>query len=56
MIVWPASTHRATWTTHPTPGWHFALQESGYTDTEISFEWLMRVFHPQTVTRANGEA
>ena len=56
MIVWPASTHRATWTTHPTPDWHFALQESGYTDTKISFEWLTRVFHPQTVTRANGEA
>ena len=56
MIVWPASTHHATWTTHPTPDWHFALQESGYTDTEISFEWLTRIFHPQTVTRANSEA
>jgi hypothetical protein len=21
MIIWPAKTHRANWTTHPTPGW-----------------------------------
>jgi hypothetical protein len=21
MIIWPAKTHRANWTAHPTPGW-----------------------------------
>ena len=56
IIVWPALTYRTTWTTHPTPGWHFALQESGYADTAISLEWFKRVFYPQTVARANSEA
>jgi len=35
LIIWPAATHRSSWTTHPTPGWHFALSDSGYTDTAI---------------------
>jgi hypothetical protein len=30
MIIWPATTHRSNWTTYPTPGWHFACSESGY--------------------------
>jgi hypothetical protein len=36
LIIWPASIHRSTWTTYPTPGWHFTCSKSGYTDTEIS--------------------
>jgi hypothetical protein len=52
MIIWPASTHRANWTTYPTPGWHYAYSESGYTDSIISLEWLKRVFDPQTKARA----
>jgi hypothetical protein len=46
MIIWPASTHRANWTTHPTPGWYYACSESGYTNSKISLEWLKRVFNP----------
>ena len=53
MIIWPASTHRSNWATFPTPGWHYAHSESGYTDSKISFEWLKRVFDPQTKERAN---
>jgi hypothetical protein len=53
MIIWPASTHRANWTTYHTPGWHYACSESGYTDSQISLEWLKRVFDPQTKERAN---
>ena len=53
MIIWPAATHRSNWTTHPTPGWHFACSESGYTDSKISLEWIKRVFDPQTKPRAN---
>jgi len=53
MIIWPASTHRANWTTYPTPGWHYACSETGYTDSKISLEWLKRVFDPQTKERAN---
>ena len=34
MIIWPATTHRSNWTTYPTPGWHYALSESGYTDSK----------------------
>ena len=53
MIIWPATTHRSNWTTFPTPGWHFACSESGYTDSKISLEWLKRIFDPQTKERAN---
>jgi hypothetical protein len=53
MIIWPASTHRADWTTYPTPGWYYACSDSGYTDSKISLEWLKRVFNPQTKERAN---
>lgn len=53
MIIWPASTHRANWTTHPTPGWHYAYSDSGYTDSYLSLQWLQLVFDPQTKERAN---
>jgi hypothetical protein len=53
MIIWPATTYRSNWTTFPTPGWHYACSESGYTDSKISLEWLTRVFDPQTKERAN---
>lgn len=52
MIIWPASTHRATWTTFPTPGWHYAYSESGYIDSMLNLEWMKRVFDPQTKARA----
>lgn len=55
MVIWPASTHRANWTTFPTPGWHYAFSDSGYTDTTLSLEWLKRVFDPQTSELANGK-
>lgn len=54
MIIWPATTHRSNWTTYPTPGWHYARSESGYTDSKISLEWLKRVFDPQTKALAQG--
>ena len=37
MIIWPATTHRSSWTTFPTPGWHYACSESGYNISKISF-------------------
>ena len=46
MIIWPATTHRSNWTTFPTPGWQYACNESGYTDSKISLEWLKRIFDP----------
>lgn len=52
MIIWPAASHRAKWTTYRTPGWHYAYSDSGYTDPEISLEWLKCVFDPQTKARA----
>lgn len=55
LIIWPAATHRSTWTTHPTPGWHFACSKTGYTDKEISLYWIQRVFDPLTRTRAQGK-
>ena len=53
MIIWPASTHRANWTTHPTPGWHYAYSDKGYTDSYLSLQWLKLVFDPQTRDQAN---
>jgi hypothetical protein len=29
LIIWPATTHRSNWTTHPTPGWHYGHSETG---------------------------
>ncbi|KAB2106160.1 hypothetical protein AG0111_0g6188 [Alternaria gaisen] len=55
LIIWPASTHRSNWTTHPTPGWHYGVSENGYNDSKISLEWLMRVFDVETRARANGK-
>jgi len=55
LIIWPAATHRSTWTTHLPKGWQFARQKKGYTDTEISLHWLRHVFNPQTKARANGK-
>ncbi|CAG8974028.1 hypothetical protein HYALB_00008577 [Hymenoscyphus albidus] len=34
---------------------HYACSESGYTDSKISFEWLKRVFDPQTRGQANNK-
>lgn len=53
MIIWPATTHRANWSTYATPGWHYAHSETGYNDSKISFEWMKRVFNPQTKSQAN---
>ena len=53
LIIWPAATHRSTWTTYPTPRWHFACSQSGYTDSKISLECLKLVFDPQTEAQAN---
>jgi hypothetical protein len=55
LVIWPASTHRSNWTTHPTPGWHYGFSENGYNDSKISLEWLIRVFVPQTREVANGK-
>lgn len=53
MIIWPATTHRANWTTYPTPGWHYAHSETGCNDSKISLEWIKRVFDPQIKGPAN---
>lgn len=54
LIIWPRSTLRSDWTTHPTPNWHFACPQSGYSNSHIILEWLHQVFDPQTKPRANG--
>jgi hypothetical protein len=55
LMIWPASTNRSNWTTHPTPGWHYGVSENGYNDSKTSLEWLKRVFHVETRDRANGK-
>lgn len=54
LIIWPATTHRSTWTAHAQPGWHFACSKTGYTDTAISLYWMQHVFDPLTRERARG--
>ena len=54
LVIWPATTHRSTWTTYPTPGWHFACTKTGYTDAEVHLYWMQHVFDPSTRERANG--
>jgi hypothetical protein len=54
LIIWPTSTLRSDWATHPTPGWHFACSPSGHNNRNISLEWFRHVFGPQTKSRANG--
>ncbi len=53
MIIWPASTHRSNWITFHTPEWQYACSDTGYTNSNISLEWLKRIFDPQTRERAN---
>ena len=55
LIIWPAATQRSTWTTHPTPDWHFAFSQTGYTNSAISLEWVQKVFDLSTRLRANGK-
>jgi len=38
LVIWPAETHRANWTTFPTPGWRYELSENGYNNGIISLE------------------
>lgn len=46
LIIWLAATYRSSWTTHPTPGWHFTCTKIGYTNIEISLYWVEYVFNP----------
>ena len=55
LIIWPAATHQSTWTVYPTPGWHFGLSETGYTNTALTLYWIQHVFHPQTKDLADGK-
>jgi hypothetical protein len=54
LVIWPAATQRSDWTTHPTPGWHYACSQKGYSNTSIVLDWYRQVFDPQTKHRANG--
>jgi len=54
LIIWPTSTLRGDWTTHPTPNWNFSCFSSGYSNSHIILEWFHQVFDPQTESRANG--
>ena len=55
MNIWPAPTHRSNWTICPTPGWHYACSDSGYTDSQITMEWLQSIFNPQSRATADGK-
>ena len=48
-----ARGRKSNWTTFPTPGWHYAYSDKGYTDSYLSLQWLKLVFDPQTKELAN---
>jgi hypothetical protein len=57
FVILGAKTHRSQW--YPEHGegpakWKYATSPNGYTDNQLSLEWLERVFHPETVERAAG--
>jgi len=54
LVIWPAATQRSDWTTHSTPGWHYACSPKGYSNTTIILDWYRQVFDPETKQRANG--
>jgi len=54
LVIWPVATYRSSWTSYPTPGWHYACSKTDYTNTSISLYWVRSVFDPQTKARANG--
>ncbi len=53
LVTWAALT-QSSWTTHPTPEWHFACSESGRTNEAMILYWIQHVFDPCTSNRANG--
>ena len=53
MIIWPASTHQANWTTYLTPRWHYTHSEISYKNSKINLEWMKQMFGPQTKALAN---
>lgn len=55
LVIWPANTLRDNWTTHETPGWHFACTDSGYTNNTVNLYWIQHVFDPLTRIVANGK-
>ena len=54
LVIWPTSIHHVNWVTYPTPGWHYGISETGYTDTGINLYWIKNVFNPATKARAAG--
>jgi hypothetical protein len=58
FIIWSAKEHRNNWIPlsldKSMDGTVFATSPNGYTDHELSFEWVSKVFHPATVRRCRG--
>jgi DDE superfamily endonuclease/Tc5 transposase-like DNA-binding protein len=58
FVIWSAKEHRNNWIPlsldKSMDGTVFAISPNGYTDHELSFEWISKVFHPATVQRCRG--
>jgi hypothetical protein len=56
MIIMKAKSHRDAWYSHDgTKNWLFAYSKNGYTDYELSYQWLTRIFQPETLNKAMGK-
>src|ERR1700684_1150493 len=58
FIIWSAKEHRNNWIPlsldKSMDGTVFAISPNGYTDHELSFEGVSKIFHPATVQRCRG--
>jgi hypothetical protein len=58
FVIWSVKEHRNNWIPltldKSMDGTVFAISPNGYTDPELSFEWISKVFHSATVQRCRG--
>ena len=58
FVIWSAQSHRDNWVPlnmkSSMDGSVFATSPNGYTDHELGFEWVSKVFHPSTVATCRG--
>jgi DDE superfamily endonuclease/Tc5 transposase DNA-binding domain len=58
FVIWSAKSHRDNWVPlnmkSSMNGSVFATSPNGYTDHELGFEWVSKVFHPATASSSRG--
>src|SRR5438876_7493949 len=55
LIIFEAVMHQAAWYNNLPCNWSIAVSENGWTNNEISFEWLINIFDRYTKDRTVGQ-